>query len=401
MTLAEFDAEAWIERVAQLLPPLAQAQEPYLREYQERYARVIDVRDGKPPPFPLEDLRLLYDEVRNARLWGMESHYAPLRALLDPVRHALQGHPTLERVAVTGRLIGDNRFSMEIPGSGGDIYTGTLIAGLMARAAEMPDDGLRTSLRELSEFLSPAGNGAAALALGSLDVGCDVFLFYGLALSERIEVADGMVLLPYGELLRFVDEEFVKELAPRGAGFHGWRSVGAIVRPFRWRPVFRRRGSVNDPMTRSPGSFFPNAATFLDLLAVSHAVPVVPLATLSDEIDRSARRLLGRAEWSPGFYPPHSREDPMTAQTLPDNPNFCFVPSYDVEDEVQQIRIVIEGMSGHVPTASIALTIDDALSICDKLNRRLGYDRETWTAMVAASMHVEDDDPDGGAWHRT
>ena len=302
MTLAEFDAEAWIERVAQLLPPLAQAQEPYLREYQERYARVIDVRDGKPPPFPLEDLRLLYDEVRNARLWGMESHYAPLRALLDPVRHALQGHPTLERVAVTGRLIGDNRFSMEIPGSGGDIYTGTLIAGLMARAAEMPDDGLRTSLRELSEFLSPAGNGAAALALGSLDVGCDVFLFYGLALSERIEVADGMVLLPYGELLRFVDEEFVKELAPRGAGFHGWRSVGAIVRPFRWRPVFRRRGSVNDPMTRSPGSFFPNAATFLDLLAVSHAVPVVPLATLSDEIDRSARRLLGRAEWSPGFY---------------------------------------------------------------------------------------------------
>ena len=36
----------------------------------------------------------------------------------------------------------------------------------------------------------------------------------------------------------------------------------------------------------------------------------------------------------------------MTAQTLPDDPNYCFVPAYDVEDEVQQIRIVIEGMSG-------------------------------------------------------
>ena len=44
-------------------------------------------------------------------------------------------------------------------------------------------------------------------------------------------------------------------------------------------------------------------------------------------------------------------------------------------------------------------TIDDALSICDKLNRRLGYDREAWTAMAAASMHAEDDDPDNGAWH--
>ena len=89
----------------------------------------------------------------------------------------------------------------------------------------------------------------------------------------------------------------------------------------------------------------------------------------------------------------------MTAQTLPDNPNFCFVPAYDVETDVQQIRIVIEGMAGHVPTALIALNLDDALSICDKLNRRLGYDREAWQAMVAASMRAEDDDPESDAWH--
>ena len=73
--------------------------------------------------------------------------------------------------------------------------------------------------------------------------------------------------------------------------------------------------------------------------------------------------------------------------------------AYYVEDEVQQIRIVIEGMAGHVPTALVALTIADALSICDKLNRRLGYDREAWTAIAAASMHAEDDEPDSGAWH--
>jgi len=34
-----------------------------------------------------------------------------------------------------------------------------------------------------------------------------------------------------------------------------------------------------------------------------------------------------------------------------------------------------------------------------KLNRRIGYDREAWTAMAAASMQPEDDDADGGAWH--
>ena len=89
----------------------------------------------------------------------------------------------------------------------------------------------------------------------------------------------------------------------------------------------------------------------------------------------------------------------MTAQTLPDNPNFCFVPAYDVEADVQQIRIVIEGLAGHVPTALVTLDLDDALNICDKLNRRLGLDREAWTAMVAASMHAEDDNPVGDAWH--
>ncbi len=89
----------------------------------------------------------------------------------------------------------------------------------------------------------------------------------------------------------------------------------------------------------------------------------------------------------------------MTAQTLPDEPDFCFVPAWDVETDVQQIRIVIEGLAGHVPTALIALNLDDALNICDKLNRRLGHDREAWTAMAAASMQAEDDDPGGGASH--
>ncbi len=89
----------------------------------------------------------------------------------------------------------------------------------------------------------------------------------------------------------------------------------------------------------------------------------------------------------------------MTAQTLPDNPDYCFAPAWDAEADVQQIRLVIEGLAGHVPTALVALDLQDALTICDKLNRRLGLDREAWTAMAAASMRAGDDVPGGGAWH--
>ena len=89
----------------------------------------------------------------------------------------------------------------------------------------------------------------------------------------------------------------------------------------------------------------------------------------------------------------------MTAQTLPDDPNYCFCPAYDIEDEVQQIRIVIEGMSGFIPTALVALTVDDAERLCDKLNRRLGLSREDWTALAAQSMRAETPEPGDPSQH--
>ena len=89
----------------------------------------------------------------------------------------------------------------------------------------------------------------------------------------------------------------------------------------------------------------------------------------------------------------------MTAQTLPDDPNYCFCPAYDIEDEVQQIRIVIEGMSGYIPTALVALTVEDAERICDNLNRRLGLTRDQWTELAAQSMRAETREPGDPAEH--
>ena len=89
----------------------------------------------------------------------------------------------------------------------------------------------------------------------------------------------------------------------------------------------------------------------------------------------------------------------MTAQTLPDDPNYSFVPAYDIEDEVQQIRIVFEHMEGYVPTALVALTIDDAERLCDKLNAKLGHSREDWTALAARSMRAETAEPGDPTTH--
>ena len=302
MTPEKFDAENWIKRLAATLPELARVQEPYLEDYWRCHPRTHRIVDGKDvAPFPLEDVQTLYESLRHGRRFGKETHYDRLRTALDVVRQLLLGHPVLERVAVTGRIIGDNYFWMQLPNSGYSISAGHLIAGLMARAAELSGDGFRIAVPELNALLSPAGDEDTPRVLGDLDEGCDAKLFFGLTVVRRIDICKHMAILPYSDLFRFVDEKFVRELAPRGAGFHDWQGVGAIVRPFRWRPAFRRRGNVNASLSL-PEPFFPDAAAFLDLLAVSHATPVAPLAKLSGRIDRSACLLLGMDKQSPGIY---------------------------------------------------------------------------------------------------
>ena len=303
MTSGMFDANDWMERVAATLGPLAKAQEPYLHAYWQHHPRKQLIVDGRDEtPFPLDDLRMVFWEARYSRNFGREAEYEPLRALLDPARHALLSHPKLERVAVSGRSIGENDFSLDMVDSGKSTSAGELIAGLIARTADRASDDFRATVRELNAFLSPIGDEDAACVLGNLDKGCDALLFYGLTVNERIDVEDGMQILPFGEVQRFVDQKFVRELAPGGAGFHEWRGVGAVITPFRWRPLFRRRGNLNEPPRFPTARFLPDAGRFLDLLAVSHETPVLPLASLTGCIDRSTARLFGVDRQGPGMY---------------------------------------------------------------------------------------------------
>ena len=72
--------------------------------------------------------------------------------------------------------------------------------------------------------------------------------------------------------------------------------------------------------------------------------------------------------------------------TLPDDPVYAFCPAYEPSGQPQQIRIVFRDLPGYVPTALVALTLDDAERLCDKLNKRLGLDRAAWTTLAGWSM---------------
>ncbi len=218
MTSRSFDIDCWIDQVEAALGTLARELPPYLDAYWQDYPRENITKGGRnAPPTPLDDLRMVFAKVRHSRLHLREARFAPLRSALDPARHALLSHPELERIAVTGRLIGENDFYMQIPGSGSTIGASDLIAGLMARAADFPGGDFRVAVSELSAFLSPAGDDEAARVLGDLDEGIDMLLFYDLTVRERIGIEHGMVILPFGEVELYVDGKWVRDLAPAGA----------------------------------------------------------------------------------------------------------------------------------------------------------------------------------------
>ena len=77
----------------------------------------------------------------------------------------------------------------------------------------------------------------------------------------------------------------------------------------------------------------------------------------------------------------------MTAG-LPDDPTYCFYPADDGEDELPQIRILVDGISFAIPTALVALDRVDGLAVCDRLNRKLGLDRAGWTALAARFLRA-------------
>ena len=292
MNSEEFEAGVWIERLARALSGLSRAQGPFLKEYWQHVPREHVEVDGRDEtPFPLDDLRMLYAQVGHG--FGESDCCAPLRAAMDPVRTLLRSHPTLWRVV--GPLIDNDDFWVRIRGHGNRTSLTDLIGGLMARADELPRDGFHEAAGEFHALLDSAGGGDASAVPSNLDIGYDAVLFHGLCLEEEIDIGGGLTMLPFERTRAFVNEEVLKDMAPDVVRFRDWRLVGAVVRPFRWRPDFQRRGDLKDTEAEPPGPFAQDALEFLELLAVSHGVPIVCLAEVRECLSRSACRLLGQA----------------------------------------------------------------------------------------------------------
>ena len=296
MTEAEYSADDWIERLTSALRILAKEQEPWLKKYYDEIPFVHVMSEGSnsiSSDALLDHLRHIYAIARlGGKIFGEKEHYSALRKLLDPARHIQRSHPTLERVM--SLIIGEDNFWIQVLGNGQSICLTDLIAGLVVRATKLAGDGFVAAARELEAFLDRAWIERKACVPGNLDTGYDAVLFYGLNIKKRNDIAKDMAILPFEQVQAFVEKSLIEKLVPKGARIHGWQSVGAVVRPFQWKPKFYREGSTRSSEpdwseVEHTKIFFRQAVVFLELLAVSHTTPVLRLAMLPQRIKHAPR----------------------------------------------------------------------------------------------------------------
>ena len=76
----------------------------------------------------------------------------------------------------------------------------------------------------------------------------------------------------------------------------------------------------------------------------------------------------------------------MNMDTLPDEVDFVFFVDALPDDGLHRVAIAVEGMDAPIPTMMVAVDIDSALRMADRLNRRLGHDRESWIAFAVRCL---------------
>ena len=98
MNSKKFAVDDWIQRLALSLDKLAEAQEPYLKEYYKQHPRVhVLSEDGsiEPAAVALDDLRDHYGMACHSHVLSDWRYFAPFVAVLDLARNILRSHPTL------------------------------------------------------------------------------------------------------------------------------------------------------------------------------------------------------------------------------------------------------------------------------------------------------------------
>ena len=122
-------------------------------------------------------------------------------------------------------------------------------------------------------------------------------MYIGGAIEKEILIVENIRILSFENVREHVDEGLLHAFAPNMPVPKPCNSVGAIAKPFEWKPELRPWDPNIILDLDWGGSFREDGERFVELLAVTHGVPVDRLMTIHYCIDRATCRLLGQPHY--------------------------------------------------------------------------------------------------------
>ena len=305
--MATRDDEDWIDNLVRALAQLHDVEGKYLEEIVGRRRQRERSEWALPRAFrmsdPARDHDSFYHHARYSEGRYFERRYAPLRTALHDAAQAVGQHPALAAVVKADER--GHEFLVGICNRGQGASRLSMIAGLMCRAKQVGEDGFGIASRELKSLPDLSLEEGADPNSNDLTEGYHVLLFYGLQLNEKVEIADGVIAMPLELTGAFLNRNVLHHAAPSIVSDNNWKAVGAIVKPFAWKPILLSLGDETEMELDWGGSFPEDARAFIEILSVLHVVPIVSLTGIPYCTDRTASLLMGQSHYhsSVGWMP--------------------------------------------------------------------------------------------------
>ena len=138
----------------------------------------------------------------------------------------------------------------------------------MSRAQQVGEDGFRIASGELKSLLDLGLEPVAAPGSDELTLGYHVVLFYGLKLTEKVDIVAGMTAIPLDGTESFLNRAVLERAVP-GIVSYNSTAVGAVLCPVPWKPALLPPGDESEPQLDFGGTFFEDARVFVELLSLA------------------------------------------------------------------------------------------------------------------------------------
>ena len=123
-----------------------------------------------------------------------------------------------------------------------------------------------------------------------------ILLFRGLHVEGKHDFPNGLSIISFEEVRRCLTDEMIRQMLEAGDAEINREPIGAVVFERKWGPVFVPAGFDMEGMDwpEQFQTFRDDALLLLDILAVSHGLPVSSSKTHTQVVEREIEHLTGR-----------------------------------------------------------------------------------------------------------